>query len=305
MFKFNKNDVEEQVITNKSPLDIPKKTQKPKPDVTILKKQTSPKKKIKEEDLEAKDKGPLRLEAKVLHYQSPSLLYVSLAHQTKVFNELFEKIQKHYTTKKTQGKDDWAVGDSCCTVCAQSQTWRRAVIIELENGNAKIFYSDFACVETVPVADLKELAPEFASIGYAAIKCHLCGVIPAVGEEWPSLTKEYLKELLDAYKRVFITKLGNFKNKSMPVEIWVYHTIQGGALEPNKSEWRCLNNKIIEQGLGIPDKAQEVYAICIILDLIYFPIFKDKKKKQSISYFYRSVELIIPMKIMKCYHFSM
>ncbi|KAL0832049.1 hypothetical protein ABMA28_001543 [Loxostege sticticalis] len=257
LFKFNKNDAQDQVITNKSPLDKPKHSQKPKSEITILQRQNSPKKKIKEEDLEAKDKGPLRLEAKVLHYQSPSLLYISLLHQNKLFTDLFEKIQKYYTTMKTQGKSDWAVGERCCTICAQSQTWRRAVIVELEKDNAKIFYSDFAFVETVPVASLRELPNEFAVVGDAAIKCHLCGVIPAVGEEWPSLTKEYLKELLDAYKRVFITKLGTFKNKSMPIEIWVYHTVQGGALEPNKSEWRCLNMKIIEQGLGIPDKSQE------------------------------------------------
>ncbi|XP_028170553.1 uncharacterized protein LOC114360174 [Ostrinia furnacalis] len=258
LFKFNKNDAQDQVITNKSPLDPPKQYRKPKPEVTILKKQSSPKKKIKEQDLEAKDKGPLRLEAKLLHYQSPSLLYISLLHQNKLFHDLYEKIQKYYTTTKTQGKSEWAVGDRCCTICAQSQTWRRAVIVEFEKDNAKIFYSDFACIETVPTASLKELPNEFAAVGDAAIKCHLCGVIPAVGDEWPSLTKEYLKELLDAYKRIFITKLGSFKNKSMPIEIWVYHTTQGGALEPNKSEWRCLNKKIIEQGLGIPDKVQEV-----------------------------------------------
>ncbi|CAH0752000.1 unnamed protein product [Diatraea saccharalis] len=257
LFRFNKNDIEEQVITNKTPLDKINNQEK-KDHIKILKNEHTTKKKIKEEDLEAKDKGPLRLEVKVLQYQSPSLLYVAVIHQQKVFNELYEKIQKFYTTRKAQGKNDWNIGDRCCCLCNQSQTWRRAVIIEFEKENAKVFYSDFACIETVPIANLKELAPEFLSIGDAAIKCHLYGVIPAVGEEWPSLTKEYLKELLDAYKRVFITKHGNFKNKSMPVEIWVYHTIQGGALEPNKSEWRCLNDKIIEQGLGIPDKTNEM-----------------------------------------------
>ncbi|XP_026759540.2 RING finger protein 17 [Galleria mellonella] len=258
LFMFNKNNaVEDQVFTNKSPLEIPKKIKKSEK-IVILKKKGSPKLKINDEDLQAKDKGPLRLEAKVLHYTSPSLLYVSLVHQQKLFNELFEKIQKYYSSnKQIQSKTEWKVGDRCCTICIQSQTWRRAAIVEIEDSKAKIFYSDFACVETVSIDNLRELPPEFASIGDAAIKCHLCGVIPAVGEEWPSLTKEYLKELLDAYKRVFITKLGNFKDKSMPIEIWVYHTIQGGALEPNKSEWRCLNKKIIEQGLGIPDKMQE------------------------------------------------
>lgn len=226
--------------------------------MTVLKNEHLSKSKEVEERLEAKDKGPLRLEAKVLYYQSPSLIYVSLVHQQKTFNVLYENIQKHYSKKKTQVKDNWEIGDKCCTLCQQSQTWRRAVIVELERQNAKVFYSDFACVETVPVSSLRELTEDFASIGYAAIKCHLCGVVPADGEEWPSLTKEYLKEMLDVYKRVFITKHGDFKDKSMPVEMWVYHTTQGDALEANTSEWRCLNKKIIEQGLGIPDKTQEV-----------------------------------------------
>ncbi|KAM3967121.1 tudor domain-containing protein qin [Aphomia sociella] len=257
LFSFNINTaVEDQVYTNKSPI---KESTTPKPEkVVILKKNATPKQNIENQDLEAKDKGPMRLGAKILHYTSPSLMYVSLTHQQKVFTELFEKIQNYYSNSKTQGKEDWKVGNHCCTICLQSQTWRRAAIVEIEDSNAKVFYSDFASLEVVPISGLRELTPEFASIGYAALKCHLCGVIPAVGDEWPSLTKEYLKELLDAYKRIFITKCGDLKDKSVPVEIWVYHTTQGGALEPNKSEWRCLNKKIIEQGLGIPDKSQEI-----------------------------------------------
>lgn len=270
---FNKNnDINEQVITNKTPLDIPKTEKKPvKETIRILKKNEPLKPKIKEDDLEAKDKGPLRLEVKVLHYQSPSLFYVSLIQQQKTFNELFEKMQKYYSKRKDSNeKTNWQVGDRCCTVCSQSQTWRRAAILEIDGDKAKVFYSDFACIETVPIANLRELTKDFASIGDAAFKCHLCGVIPAVGDEWPSLTNEFLKELIDAYKRIFITKLGNFKEKSMPVQLWVYHTVQGGALEANTSEWRCLNKKIIDQGLGIPDKNQEVRSLIeFIINIIF------------------------------------
>lgn len=246
------------MISNKSPLDKPVRHPKPKPEVNVLKRNTpNEPQKVKASDLEAKDKGPLRLEAKVLQYQSPAVIYISVAHQQKTFSELFETMQAYYSENKPTKKSSWEVGDRCCTVCIQSQTWRRAVIVEIQGDQAKVFYSDFASVETVPISSLVELTPDFANIGDAAIKCHLYGIMPAVGEEWPSLTKEYLKELLDSYRRVFITKLGNFKNKSMPVEIWVYHTIQGGALEPNTSEWRCLNKKIIEQGLGVPDKSEK------------------------------------------------
>ncbi|KAJ8724466.1 hypothetical protein PYW08_015940 [Mythimna loreyi] len=252
---FEKNPVEKQVLTNKSPLDKPKPAL-PKSKIKILKKQQPLQ---QNDDLLAKDKGPLRLEVKVLNCQSPSLIYISLFLQQKSFNELFEKIQKYYSNNtKNNTKEDWKVGDRCCTLCSQSQTWRRAVIMELENEDAKVFYSDFACIETVPKSGLRELTPEFSKFGDAAIKCHLHGIMPAVGDEWPLITKEYLRDLIDAYKRLFITKLGNFKDKSMPIQLWVYHTVQGGALEPNKSTWRCLNEKILEQGLCVPDQSQVV-----------------------------------------------
>lgn len=245
--------------TNKHPLNKKKPANKPKePTVKILQKteKVSPKKKVEANELQAKDKGPIKLEVKVLTCQSPSLLYVTLIDHEKTFKELFENIQEYYNKKKTEGKSDWIVGDKCCTVSKESKTWRRAVIMEINGDQAKVFFSDFACVETLPVAALRDLVPDFAAIGDAAIKCHLSGVMPAGGDEWPSLTKEFLKELIEAYQRIFITKNGAIKNKSLPVELWVYHIIQGEALEPNKAEWRCLNTKIIEQGLGVPDKTE-------------------------------------------------
>ncbi|KAL4711424.1 hypothetical protein ACJJTC_016178 [Scirpophaga incertulas] len=256
---FNKKDVEEQVITNKSPLQElkPMKKQPKKNEIQILKREMPPKKNVKDEDLEAKDKGPLRLEAKVLSYQSPSLLHVALVHQQKFFSELFEKIQAYYS-KFTKGKkNDWDIAEKCCAFCNQSQTWRRATIIGLENESIKVFYSDFACVDIVPVSNVRELVSEFSTIGDAAIRCHLSGISPAIGDQWPSLSKECLQELLDAYPRIYITKVGNFDNMSMPVEIWAYHTVQGGALEPNKSEWRRLNDELVKQGLAVPERNPE------------------------------------------------
>ncbi|XP_050667048.1 RING finger protein 17 isoform X2 [Leptidea sinapis] len=255
IYRFNDTDHTEQVYIKKSP----KLTEKPIPKGNNKKKAvaaTSKQSTDTEDDLKAKHKGPLRLEAKVLNCQSPSLIYVSLVQQQKTYNEMFDSIQKYYS-KATDAQVKWNVGDRCVCLCIQSKTWRRAAILEIMEDNVKVFYSDFAFVETVPMNSLRKLAKEFTEIGDGAIMCHLYGVTPAVGEEWPSLTKEFLKELLDAYQRIFITKTGSFKGKSMPVELWVYHTIQGGALEPNKSEWRCLNKKIIEQGLAIPDRSEE------------------------------------------------
>lgn len=256
LFRFNTSEEQENVV--KSPIvePIKRESKRNNKKIKILSKDESLSA-SEEDNLKAKDKGPLRLEAEVLQYQTPSLIYMSLVHQQKMFNELFDQIQAHYS-KTEPGDRVWKEADKCCAFREESKTWRRAVIMELQDNSAKVFYTDFAVVETVPKSQLRELTQNFEDLGDAAIKCHLSGVMPAVGTEWPSLTKEYLKELLEVYKRVFITKVGNFKDKSMPVELWVYHTVQGGALEPDVSEWRCLNQKIIDQGLGIPDKSQVV-----------------------------------------------
>ncbi|XP_023934917.1 RING finger protein 17 [Bicyclus anynana] len=252
----NKSPMEELVHNNKDPLEKPKKAPKKQNAITIL-QQNKP---IPKKRVEVRDKGPLRIEAKVVNYQSPGLIYVSLVHQKKLFHELFEKIQQHYAdvTNNSGENKEWQVGDRCCTICTQSRTWRRASVLAIEDDSAKVFYSDFGCTERVPLSGLRELDRQFTAVGDAAILCHLSGVIPAGGDDWPSMTKEYLKELIDVYQRLYITKVGDFKGKSMPVELWVYHTTPGGALEPDTSEWRCLNKKIIEQGLALPDKLNQI-----------------------------------------------
>lgn len=254
---FNKNiPAEEHVHTQKTPLDKPKPVPK-KEKLKILKRDDAlPKTKVKDEDLQVKDKGPIKLEVKVLSCQSPSLVYVALIDQQKVFKDLYDRIQEYYTKKTVPGKEKWKVGDRCCAVYEKTKTWRRAIVTELKDDRATVFFTDFACTETMPVANLKELVPEFTKIGDAAIKCHLSGIMPAVGDKWPSLTNEHLAELVEAYQRIFITKNGAIKDRSLPVELWVYHVIQGDALEPNKAEWRCLNKNIIDQGLGVPNKSQ-------------------------------------------------
>ncbi|XP_061705658.1 uncharacterized protein LOC133516656 [Cydia pomonella] len=203
-------------------------------------------------------KETLRLEAKILHCESPSLIYISLVHQQKAFNELFEDIQKFYAKRKTPRRERWKVNDRCCAFCMQSQTWRRATILKTKKDQVIVFFTDFAQTETVPISNLKKVHPNFEVIGDAAIKCHLAELMPANGE-WPSLTKEFLKDKLEEYKRVFVTKVGEFKreDKSMPVQLWVYHTELGSALEPNESEWRCLNAELASRGLAVDTRQIE------------------------------------------------
>ncbi|CAK1544012.1 unnamed protein product [Leptosia nina] len=263
IYTFNKNFGTDKLAGfNKQPEKSNSKQNKEKIEIQTRPKQiasNSESLKTKNENLGAIDKGPLRLEVTVLSYNSPSLFYVSLVQQKQAYQEFYEKIQKYYAeNENSEPRENWEVGDRCCTLCTQSKTWRRATILELSNNEAMLFYSDFAFVETVPRNSLKELPQEFVTFGDGAIMCHLFGVVPAVGDQWPTLTKEYLEVSLEKYQRIYITKTGQFKGKSMPVELWVYHTTPGSALEPNISEWRCLNHKIIEKGLAIPDKSEKV-----------------------------------------------
>lgn len=210
-----------------------------------------------EESLKPMDKGPIKLEVRVLSCTSPSLMYLSLVDQIEIILEFYKDIQNYFSKKKPCEKQ-WQVGERCCGFCNESKTWRRAVITELRDGEATLFFTDFANSGKVAILKIMELPSHFAQFTDAAIKCHMSGVVPAIGGDWPSLTKEYLKELIDGYQRFFMTKNGNIKDNSLPIELWVYHKIAGGALEPNRAEWRCLNHKIIEQGLGVPDMLDKV-----------------------------------------------
>ncbi|XP_063368048.1 uncharacterized protein LOC134656443 [Cydia amplana] len=203
-----------------------------------------------QDEFQPRSNETLRLEAKILLCESPSLIYISLVHQQKTFHELFEDIQKFYSKRKTPRRERWKENDRCCAFCMQSQTWRRATILKTKKDQVTVFFTDFAQTETVSISNLKKLHTDFEVIGDAAIKCHLAGLLPADGE-WPSLTKEFLKDKLEEYKRVFVTKVGEFEDKSMPIQLWVYHTELGSALEPNESEWRCLNAELASRGLAI------------------------------------------------------
>lgn len=247
---------EECIYTNDIPVNKKRKEHKQNA-ITILSRHNN--KKLIEpvsNEVEAKDKGPIKLEVIILSCQSPSLIYVALKDQQKKMKEIYAELQEYYS-KETDTKSDWKVDDKCCAICTESKTWRRARVTEVKDDKANLMFVDFAITEEVALSDLRVLATQFESERDAALKCYLSGIMPGAGDNWPLLTIQHLKDRLKQYSRFFITKKGTVKDNSLPIELWVYHITQGSALEPNKAEWRCLNNDIINNGLGIPDRTND------------------------------------------------
>jgi hypothetical protein len=47
---------------------------------------------------------------------------------------------------------------------------------------------------------------------------------------------------------------GEIENCSLPVELQGRKVKPGGPLEPTQEEWLILNEKIVDQGLAIPNR---------------------------------------------------
>lgn len=197
----NFNLPEEQVYTKTiPPIDNPKKPKKKKEKtVTILKKGNPS---IGEDNnLDAKEKGPLKLEVKILCCETPSLLYVRLLDQEKQMKALYSDLQEYYSNNEEDAVKNWNVNDLCCAICNDSKTWRRAKILQLTGDEAELLFIDFGIKEKVNLEGLRALPKKFAEPRAAAIRCHLSGIVPGAGDTWPFLTIQHLKDRIDAYRR--------------------------------------------------------------------------------------------------------
>ncbi|XP_063243683.1 RING finger protein 17 isoform X2 [Bacillus rossius redtenbacheri] len=204
-----------------------------------------------DEGTEEEDRGPLKVEVKVLSVVNPSQLYVSIVSQQKAINSMMEEMQEFYQQCPKSDKV-WAVGDHCAAYVTDKKLWFRAVILELLGGdNAKVFLKDTADCVLVEVSYLRELSNLFAQLHDGAVRCHLAGIKPAGSSStWSILATEFLTTLVSHDNPFSITKKGEMENDSLPVELLIKEVVEEGPLSPTVEEWRAINNKLVEQGLA-------------------------------------------------------
>ncbi|XP_075233247.1 RING finger protein 17-like isoform X2 [Lycorma delicatula] len=132
---------------------------------------------------------------------------------------------------------------------------RVKTIEKLQN---QVLLKDIADTVAVNSSCLATLVDDFCSVRDGAFKCHLAGIV-AAGEQktWPGIAIEVFEEHLEeANNKIFFSQKGEVdpEEKSLPAELWIKHTIDGGPLEPSRHEWRSINKYLIDQGFALPDK---------------------------------------------------
>ncbi|XP_077297129.1 RING finger protein 17-like isoform X2 [Arctopsyche grandis] len=196
-----------------------------------------------------------RIPVKVMLAVSPSEIYIQLISAQALLTEFSANMQKFYETAKPNLKINWKLNDKCAITSSQQGQWCRGLIVELneEEGTCKVFLKDIAVWEKLDIKDLYELPSQFLTVKDGTFKCFLSGINPALGTQWPNLSCEYLQEITSNYSKYAICSDGVIDNKSLPIQLWVYYTDPGGALEPSIKEWRRVNDMIVHKGLAIWD----------------------------------------------------
>lgn len=200
------------------------------------------------------DDGVIRIEIKVLVLQSPSFLYVQVLDYAPKLRQLQKELKKYYKNTKADETRQWKVDDRCAVLNLEKKKWSRGIIHEfIHDERVKVFLKDFAQIEEVPISYIRPLEDQFLKLPVAAVKCHLAGVKPA-GQDWPSISCEFLASEIENYSHIYFTKMGDIEDNSLPIELWVKKVTPGGALEPTREEWLTLNQSLVDQGLAIPVK---------------------------------------------------
>nr|WIM01483.1 RING finger 17-like protein [Limnephilus lunatus] len=208
-----------------------------------------------DKDTEVTANGPLKLEVQILSALTPSDVYISINSEEVGLRNLYKEMQIFYADSQPDDSIVWKQGDKCA-VLPINEMWSRAIVESVDENSkmVKVFLKDHARLTETTQDNLRLLGQNFMKVRDGALKCHLSGIIPASGDKWPMLTCETLQDICKQYHKFYITKDGEISNKSLPIELWVYHTTPGGALTPTIKEWRKVNTRILEEGLAVPDR---------------------------------------------------
>uniref|UniRef100_A0A3Q0S759 Tudor domain-containing protein n=1 Tax=Amphilophus citrinellus TaxID=61819 RepID=A0A3Q0S759_AMPCI len=114
---------------------------------------------------------------------NPSEFYIQTQNYTKQLNELMDKIYHLY--KDSLNKDAVRIPTAglYCAARAADGDFYRAIVTEVGETHAKVFFVDYGNTEVVDRRNLRILPAEFKKLPRLALKCTLAGVKPK-DERW-------------------------------------------------------------------------------------------------------------------------
>ena len=137
---------------------------------------TPPKSKMSENVIEAGSQH----EAYVCHLVSPGAFWLQLAASEEALARLSNRLAAVYDSSEVESLalKEPETGMSCCARFSEDQCWYRGVVRSVTSTGCLVHFVDYGNSETVALADVKFLKPEFLDLQVQAIKCSLVGCHP-------------------------------------------------------------------------------------------------------------------------------
>ncbi|XP_048841492.1 tudor domain-containing protein 15 [Brienomyrus brachyistius] len=108
-------------------------------------------------------------------------------------------------------------GTLCCAMYEKDMQYYRAVVREIIENGAEVFFIDFGNTERVPYMFIKKLPPEFAGEPKFAINCSLAHVV-SVEDVWTTQATNYFKQAV--CNRALLVHVVQKKNDRLDVELY-------------------------------------------------------------------------------------
>ncbi|XP_063701560.1 tudor domain-containing protein 7-like [Culicoides brevitarsis] len=128
-----------------------------------------------------------KMQVKVILSQSPQMFYVQPKSLQKGFQQLASTMQKYFETMNEALESTATLQNNGIYAAYREETkeWCRAKLLNIyDQDHIKVSFSDYACIDVIPLKNLRDLPSQFKLLPEQAIKAKLYGVKPnaKVGE---------------------------------------------------------------------------------------------------------------------------
>ncbi|KAM7308903.1 RING finger protein 17 isoform X2 [Ixodes scapularis] len=188
----------------------------------------------------------------VAHAESPAGFYVHLAAQKAGLKSIAAELQQACSVAENHPDLSWEAGDWCAV--KHTTGWERGCV-ESAAEDVQVRLIDRGAVVTVPKSEVLPLEKSLAELPPLVTKCHLADMVPAGGSKnWSKTADEHFSEVLRSAEKVYLVELGEETGGSLPVDLMMERTIDAGALEPMRREYKSVREQLKEAGYGFITK---------------------------------------------------
>ncbi|CAN7989534.1 unnamed protein product [Ixodes hexagonus] len=191
----------------------------------------------------------------VAHAESPAEFYVHLAEQKASLKSLLAELMHTCSMTRTDPDLSWEVGDPCAV--RHTTGWERGCVESVAE-DMQVRLIDRGAVATFPKSEVLPLEKSLAMLPPLATKCHLADMVPAGGSKsWSKTAEEHFSEALRVAEKIYLVELGEEIDGSLPVDLMMEKTIDAGALEPMRREYKSIREQLKEAGYGFISKRSQ------------------------------------------------